>query len=57
MDVHCMAESFIAVVSNQGEEELYSWGWNEHGNLGLGDKVDRAELTKVPFDTAQHTIR
>ena len=43
-----MAESFVAETlreeSKEGEEtgvELYSWGWNEHGNLGLGDITDR----------------
>jgi len=23
------------------EGQVYSWGWNEHGNLGLGDEHDR----------------
>jgi protein ATS1 len=27
---------------------LYAGGWNEHGNLGLGDTIDRPRLTKVP---------
>ncbi len=24
------------------EGQLFSWGWNEHGNLGLGDTKDRS---------------
>ncbi|KAI9633937.1 regulator of chromosome condensation 1/beta-lactamase-inhibitor protein II [Dioszegia hungarica] len=28
-------------------DELWVGGWNEHGNLGLGDQVDRAALTRV----------
>ena len=24
----------------EGEIRIYSWGWNEHGNLGLGSKED-----------------
>ena len=34
------------------QKQLYSWGWNEHGNLGLGDKVDRHEPTLVPLDSS-----
>lgn len=45
-----MAESFLAEVVVEVEASadespvaaLYSWGWNEHGNLATGDKVDRA---------------
>lgn len=36
---HCLAESFIIVENNKND--LYTWGWNEHGNLALGDKIDR----------------
>lgn len=36
-----MSESFIAVLD---DDSLWSWGWNEHGNLSLGDTIDR----KVP---------
>jgi alpha-tubulin suppressor-like RCC1 family protein len=27
--------------------KVYVWGWNEHGNLGTGDRVDRAEPTEI----------
>lgn len=27
--------------------DLYGWGWNEHGNLATGDKVDRNEPTFI----------
>jgi protein ATS1 len=35
--------------SNGGEavDELWVGGWNEHGNLGLGDQADRAALARV----------
>jgi protein ATS1 len=29
------------------ESELYVGGWNEHGNLGLGDQKDRSGLVRV----------
>ncbi|WWC91570.1 uncharacterized protein L201_006516 [Kwoniella dendrophila CBS 6074] len=31
------------------EEGLWTGGWNEHGNLGLGDQADRSNLQKVDF--------
>jgi alpha-tubulin suppressor-like RCC1 family protein len=29
--------------------EMWSWGWNEHGNLGHGDRENRNRPTKVDF--------
>ena len=29
----------ILLLTDEGQ--LFSWGWNEHGNLGLGDTKDR----------------
>jgi alpha-tubulin suppressor-like RCC1 family protein len=40
-----MAESFIV----ESEGRLYSWGWNEHGNLALEDKIDRDVPTMIEF--------
>ncbi len=28
---------------------LYTWGWNEHGNLAVGDEVTRVQPAKVPL--------
>lgn len=42
-----MSESFIAIVKEADQTSLYAWGWNEHGNLGLGDKQDRHKPTLV----------
>ena len=41
------SEHLICLLSHGGEEEVRVGGWNEHGNLGLGDQVDRSELTRV----------
>ena len=30
------------------KNNIYVWGWNEHGNLGTGDKEDR--LSPVKWD-------
>jgi alpha-tubulin suppressor-like RCC1 family protein len=27
---------------------VYAWGWNSHGQLGLNDSADRREPTRVP---------
>ena len=44
-----MSESYLVHVKEQNDSQaLYSWGWNEHSNLGLGDKQDRDVHTKVP---------
>jgi alpha-tubulin suppressor-like RCC1 family protein len=39
-DVICMSESFLVQTI---DEKIYTWGWNEHGNLGLGDRKDRGD--------------
>lgn len=43
-----MAESF---VMRNKEGEIYAWGWNEHGNLGTGDKTDRYNPTHIEAPT------
>lgn len=38
----------LLVMMRRGEEtSVWSGGWNEHGNLGLGDQRDRAELVRI----------
>ncbi|WWC94726.1 hypothetical protein V866_001574 [Kwoniella sp. B9012] len=40
----------VHMKSKEMEEEvegLWAGGWNEHGNLALGDQADRAHLTRV----------
>lgn len=32
-----MSES---ILLQTGKNDIYIWGWNEHGNLSLGDKLD-----------------
>jgi alpha-tubulin suppressor-like RCC1 family protein len=36
-----MSESFVAITEQNAEPAVFTWGWNEHGNLGIGDKKDR----------------
>ncbi len=35
---------------------LWAWGYNNHGQLGLGDTTDRLSPTLVPFPTAMPAI-
>ena len=45
---HCMSESFILhSINGEKTDFLYTWGWNEHGNLGHGDKVDRNKPEQI----------
>ena len=46
-EIHCMSESYLAKVEREDKFELYAWGWNEHGNLGCGDKEDRNQPTMI----------
>ncbi|WVO12484.1 hypothetical protein L204_100084 [Cryptococcus depauperatus] len=41
----------LLVLARKGEEvQLFTGGWNEHGNLALGDQRDRAALTQVDLE-------
>lgn len=35
------------VLAETADGRLHAGGWNEHGNLGLGDEVDRVRMTGV----------
>ncbi|XP_059428338.1 ultraviolet-B receptor UVR8-like isoform X2 [Corylus avellana] len=37
-----------AVLTEDGQ--LFSWGWNKYGQLGLGDSTDRNEPSQVSID-------
>ena len=46
--LHCMSESFILhSITADEQDSLYTWGWNEHGNLGHGDKVDKNKPERI----------
>lgn len=42
--------SFAIVSTPQGVDKIYVWGYNKHGQLGLGDKEPR--LTPTLFNTS-----
>ena len=43
----CGSEHVLLACKGGQGDELWTGGWNEHGNLGLGDQVDRAGLERV----------
>jgi protein ATS1 len=47
----CGSEHVVVLCSSTGgRNELVAWGWNEHGNLGVGDTVDRSTPVRVPLE-------
>ena len=42
----CLGSDHSAAITTDGS--LYTWGWNNYGQLGLGDKTDRITPVKVP---------
>jgi alpha-tubulin suppressor-like RCC1 family protein len=47
-------EGYSLALTESGE--VYAWGWNEHGQLGLGDTAVRLTPTKVPGLSAVKAI-
>ena len=49
MRLVCGSEHVLAFIPSHGSKpaELWAWGWNEHGNLGVGDVVDRFNPVQV----------
>lgn len=43
------SEHLLVHMKRDEEQSLWVGGWNEHGNLGLGDQKDRACLERVPL--------
>lgn len=52
--VACGSEHAMALLSEAGNaapgSEVYAWGWNEHGNLGLGHEADAQLPARVNLD-------
>ena len=43
LEIACGSEHILTLVSHGNSkysEQVWGWGWNEHGNLGLGHTVD-----------------
>ena len=48
LEVSCGSRHTAAIVETDGSRgRLFTWGWNAHGQLGVGDRVDRATPTPV----------
>jgi len=45
----CGSEHVLVLARNAGhEQKLLGWGWNEHGNMGLGHTEDVGTPTSIP---------
>jgi len=40
LDFSCGSEHVLVIVESRGKTEVWGWGWNEHGNLGIGTLDD-----------------
>ncbi|EKM84323.1 hypothetical protein AGABI1DRAFT_67706 [Agaricus bisporus var. burnettii JB137-S8] len=55
--------SLVCVVNEQGDDEVWGWGWNEHGNLGVGHTLDAPAPLKMwppaqlPENIEPHPVR
>ena len=53
IDIACGSEHVLALFARVGKDptsvgtEVWGWGWNEHGNLGLGHSVDAHTPTMI----------
>jgi len=52
--VCCGSEHNVAAAA--GGSSLASWGWNEHGNLGVGDELDRDRPQAVPLGGERRAV-
>lgn len=44
----CGSEHLLVCLSADGrEDEVWGWGWNEHGNLGVGNTIDSPIPLKI----------
>lgn len=39
--------SLVCLAVDEQEDEVWGWGWNEHGNLGVGDTLDSPVPLKI----------
>ena len=54
----CGSEHVLAQLeTGDGRSEVFGWGWNEHGNLGLGHTSDVVEPMRIWPREAEHKGR
>lgn len=55
------SEHTLAILEDsEGQRKVYGWGWNEHGNLGLGEgvleDVRRPAVLHIPEGSQIHSV-
>ncbi|KAJ1479553.1 hypothetical protein T484DRAFT_1813835 [Baffinella frigidus] len=55
-EAFCSGEWAVRGVGGSVEDDatVKCWGWNEHGKLGYGDKIDRGDGTHKDHSAAYH---
>ncbi|KAI0079619.1 RCC1/BLIP-II [Panus rudis PR-1116 ss-1] len=53
--VLCLLSARVSSGTHDVRAEVWGWGWNEHGNLGLGHSEDVPSPTKVWPNLTKHT--
>ncbi|WCJ28344.1 Regulator of chromosome condensation (RCC1) family protein [Euphorbia peplus] len=48
--VSCGARHSVILTE---DDQIYSWGWNKYGQLGLGDSIDRNIPSQVPIEACK----
>ena len=43
----CGSEHSLIITASEKGDEVWGWGWNEHGNLGLGHTIDQSAPQKL----------
>ena len=40
VQIACGSEHVLALIKGPSSDQVWGWGWNEHGNLGTGNTSD-----------------
>ncbi|KAJ6871206.1 ultraviolet-B receptor UVR8-like [Populus alba x Populus x berolinensis] len=47
----CSDSAFhLLLLFFEEDGQVFSWGWNKYGQLGVGDSIDRNTPTQVPIE-------
>ena len=48
IDIYTMSETFLMQIAEEdGTRRLFGWGWNDHGNIGVGHSSPVTKLQSL----------
>lgn len=53
LDIDKLSVGYVQNFAITADGDIYAWGWNGYGTLGLGDDIDRDVPTLLEFDFYQ----